>query len=192
MPAVYHGTRFATLRAMRSTIPFLAILLLGVQDVRADIGSVYFQAHGGYAGGDTEELMPGGDDPSLGPALGLQAGARLFFFEGYLDHTEMTRTGSVSRAVLGLRGDLSILKLRLAVRAGVGAMNEEDGALSGVDVEGMQRVGACARLGGALDYELTQRLFFGVGMDGEAYALEGDRTGYDVMANARLSFELGI
>ena len=65
-------------------------------------------------------------------------------------------------------------------------------ALSGTDVEGMQRVGACARLGGALDYEFTSRLFFGVGMDGEAYALEGDRTGYDVMGNARLSFELGI
>ena len=177
---------------MRNALVILGVLLLGVQDVRAELGSVFVQAHGGYAGGETEELMPGGADPALGPALGVQAGARLFLFEGYVEHTEMVRTGAVRRAVLGLHGDLSLLSTRLTLRAGVGAVSEEDAALSGVEQEGMERVGAVARLGGAVDREIAKRFFLGVGMDGEAYALEGDRTGFDVMANVRLSFELGI
>jgi hypothetical protein len=169
-----------------------AILLLGVQEVRADLFSVYLQAHGGYGGGETEELMPGGNEPALGPALGLQAGARLLMFEGYVDHTEMVRTGSVERAVFGVHGGLELLKTRLSLRAGVGALSEEDGALAGVEMEGIERVGILGRVGGAIDREITSRLYLGVGLDAEAYALEDDRRGYDVMGNVRLSFELGI
>jgi hypothetical protein len=178
---------------MRRTFPIvLGVMLFGVHEVRAEIGSVFVQAQGGYAGGDTQELMPGGAEPALGPALGLQAGARLLFLEGYVDHTEMVRTGSVQRAVVGVHGDISVLRTRLMLRAGLGALSEEDGALSGVEVEGEQRVGGLARLGGSIDREVTRRLFLGGGIDGEAYALEGDRRGFDVMANIRLSFEIGI
>jgi hypothetical protein len=181
---------------MRLPIAFAAAVVVfsawGVHDVRAELASIYVQAHGGYAGGDTEELMPGGADPALGPALGLQAGARILFLDGYLDRTQMIRTGAVSRAVLGLHGDLTLVGFRFMLRAGAGALSEEDGALSGVETEGTQRLGILGRAGGSVDREVASRLFLGFGLDGEVYALEGDRTGFDVMANLRLSFELGL
>jgi hypothetical protein len=72
-----------------------------------------------------------GKSPTSGsPMPGLQVGVRALVFEGYLDHDRFAESGAVSRGIVGLRGGFGTSGLRLVLRAGVGGLVEEGGALS--------------------------------------------------------------
>lgn len=166
-------------------------------DARAELIGVYFQGFGGVAGGESEELMPGGDPPGLGPAYGFQAGAHLLMFDGYYDRTAFSR-GSVSRLVIGLRGSSEYWRIRLTARAGVGALWEEEAVL-GEAMTLEPRSGAVARAGAALDYRLTPAIFLGFAFDAEAFAIspaeatfDDIHLGTDVMGTFHAGFQLGI
>jgi hypothetical protein len=179
-----------------------AALLLHAGAARADVVAMWLQAHGGVGGTDTSELAPGGDEASLGGALGLQAGLRFFLLEGYVDRQLLLRGGSLTRAILGLRGALSFADVRLVARGGLGRMTETRGALIDGDLPGLTREGWTARLGAAVEMEVRPMLLVGFGLDGEYYVLDNDDprfaihpdldTGFAVFGTARVTFELGF
>ena len=189
----------APFQAVRKSIFFAAMLLCATSlEARAELVGVFFQGHGGVAGGDSSELMPGGAEPGLGSAVGLKLGAHLFMLEGYYDRTAFSSGGTVSRGIVGLRGSADFTRLRLTARAGLGMMWEEDDVLGGMSASG-ERSGGVARAGLALDYRFTRAVYVGAAFDAEAFAIAPDdaamddyHTGTDVMGTLHLGFELGL
>jgi hypothetical protein len=181
---------------MRFLPATLVLVAATAGTARADILSVYLQGHGGYGGGETSQLAPGGDEPSMGPALGLQLGARVLFLEGYVDRTSFHR-GPVTRGILGLHTNLGLGSLDLRLRAGAGLISDEDGALdNAIMPTGMTRTGAVGRAGVALEGSVAPMLVLGLGLDGEYYVVRAEddqvSTGSDVFGSAYLRFTFGI
>jgi hypothetical protein len=182
---------------------FACVLFLGAGGgaARADVFSLYLQGHGGYAGGAASDLVPGSDGrDAQGPILGLEGGARVTIFDGYLTEDEYLRGGSVTRAVAGLVGSAQIARWRLTVRAGAGLLFEKGGPLEH-EPNMPDQSGVVARLGGSFDRLLGNGFLLGFGIDGEYYGLHasdagltpGDwRTGSDITGSVHLAFELGL
>jgi hypothetical protein len=183
------------MRTLVALLVLSAAWVAAAAPARAEVGSVFVSGYGGFGGTQTDQLMPGGDDPDLGGALGLQGGARVFGLEAYVDRTEYD-DGGVTRGVIGVRPSLSVGGLRLAARAGAGVISE-DGVLSGDP--GRDRRGVVARAGASLEKDLGSRLSLGLGVESEVFAVWGDEddmgdgeTGNDVLGALHLRFELGL
>jgi hypothetical protein len=168
-------------------------------EARAEIVGITFQGHAGYAGGESGQFMPGGEEPSLGPALGFQIGAHLMALDGYVDHTGFGRGGTITRAVIGMRGKIGWTKVRVVGHAGGGLIWESDGALASHDPMIESRSGLVARAGAALDYKVAKQIWLGLGLDGEYYAIAADplivdnlQTGSDLLGNLHLAFEFSL
>jgi hypothetical protein len=140
------------------------------------------------------------------PGLGFELGARVLILDGYVDYTTFGQNASIARGILGLRGGLGGGDLRLVLRAGVGGIREENGALMGAAMEAPARTGGVARAGAGIDARLDPLLYLGFMIDAETYAFPGTETvavgttnvpasysrGADVFAALRLTFEFGI
>jgi hypothetical protein len=141
------------------------------------------------------------------PGLGFELGARVLILDGYVDYTTFGQTSSVARGILGLRGGFGNGDLRLVLRAGLGGIREENGALMGTATASTPtRTGGVARAGAGLDARLDPLFYLGFMVDAETYAFPGSETiavgttnvpssynrGADVFAALKLTFELGI
>jgi hypothetical protein len=102
---------------------------------------------------------------------------------------------AVSRGIFGVRGGFGTDGMRLVLRGGVGAIHEENGALTG-PYGAPSRTGAVARVGAAIEGRISPMLYLGFGVDGERYRFPASsyapQWGTDVLASLRLTFELGI
>jgi len=187
------------MKLMAATMVGLVALAGAAGTSRADIVAVFADGHGGVAseGGATN---PDGTSSSA-TGLGYRLGARLLVFEGYYDYTGFGAGTSVSRGIFGLRGGFGSDKLRLVLRGGAGAIEEEGGALTGRGIGAPDRRGAVARIGAAVEGRIAPLLLVGVGVDGETFALPatggpygttGALTGSDVFAKLHILFELGV
>jgi hypothetical protein len=161
-----------------------ATLALAAPRAEAKLAAVY---GGGFAGYMSENNHDTG--------LGLTAGARVLIFDGYVDYTNFAANESVSRAILGLRGGFGS-KLRLVMRAGVGTLYEQNGALTGF-VGSPNRTGGVARGGAAIEGALAPTLYLGFGFDAEHFQFPDNSLGMptegnDLFAALRATFELGI
>jgi hypothetical protein len=171
-----------------------AATVLVSSGARAEVAAAYVQGYGGLASGDGAASSMSTSSPA---GLGFQLGARVLLFEGYFDHTSFGDP-SVSRGIVGLRGGFGGSGLRLVLRGGVGVIDEHGGALTGRLPGSPDRQGAVARAGLALESHIAPPLLAGFSLDGETFAFPSDfpggpsRTGSDVFASLRLTFELGI
>jgi hypothetical protein len=177
-------------------VPAALLLVATAAPASADVVAVHLKGQGGFGGLETQELMPGGDDPGLGAAWGVQLGARFTIFEGYIERNAVGE-GSVSRAVLGVRGALGFGDTRLVLRSGLAGLRETDGALAGGDETIADRSGLALRAGGAIEYKLARTLLVGFAIDSEYYGVtpggvDDIDTGFDVFGTLQLTFELGI
>jgi hypothetical protein len=189
---------------------FVVALLLapaGVDVAHADLAAIYLEGNGGFVAGETGELAPGGEEPDHGAAIGYRLGARVLFIESYIDRQNFSN-GSVTRRALGGYGSAGIGGLRLYGRAGIGIINESEGALAGDimpasarSTADLDRNGVLAYIGGGLEKEVAYALSLGVGLQSEYFRLKprdesmfGDEAtnGADVFAFAYLKFELGL
>jgi hypothetical protein len=168
---------------------------------RADLAAVYVQGNGGVTSGSVSDRPSGSQSPSHGAAFGVQAGARLLFGEGYLDHTAFTEGGSATRYVLGVRGGAGLFGLGIFARAGVGYLDEDGGALAGGLEPMPERRGVIARAGGGLEKSLSYGLHAGAAVESEYFrisprgvAVFGDKatSGSDLFGYLFLKFQLGI
>jgi hypothetical protein len=140
------------------------------------------------------------------PGFGFELGARVLILDGYVDYTAFGQSASVARGILGLRGGFGNGDLRLVLRAGLGGIREEHGALMGETMETPSRTGGVARAGAGFDARLDPLFYLGFMVDAETYAFPGAETvtvgttnisssysrGADVFAALKLTFELGI
>jgi hypothetical protein len=185
---------------MRTTpLGALALAVVGASTAHADSFSVYVQGHGGYAGANTKEVLPGGQ-PDLGPTLGLELGGKFLAFSGYFGLDDYLSRGTVTRFILNFGGDAGLAGWRVSGRIGAGLIFENNGALGGMAVPS-DRTGVVGRAGLAFDRSLSAGLFLGVGLDAEYFALKPNddsavdtsvHTGADVLGSLHLRFELGI
>lgn len=170
-----------------------AVTVATARDARADLAAVWASGHGGFESSNADAR-----DSSMG-GLGFQLGARLFLLESYFDRTGFGDGAAVSRGVIGLRGGIG-RDVRLVLRAGVGVLHEEGGALTGRMSGTPDRTGGVARIGAAVDAKMAPALLLGFGVDGERFSLPAAPgtfatsrvTGTDVFASLRLTFELGV
>jgi hypothetical protein len=179
----------------------VGIGMAGERRAHADILAAYVQGHGGVSSTDAENRSSMASN-GLAPGLGFQVGARLFIFEGYFDRTAFGQGAAVSRGILGLRAGLGAAGLRFILRAGGGVLQEEGGALTGVQLGLGDRRGVVARAGIEVEKRLVPKKFLaGLGIDGEAFSLHNpgaspfgsSRTqGTDVFASLHIKFELGL
>jgi hypothetical protein len=150
----------------------------------AKVAAVYASGQGGVQSG-----------AETGSGLGFTLGARLLIFDGYFDYFGFGQNVAVSRAILGLRGGFGTGDARLVLRGGLGAIREENGALTG-PYGAPSRTGAVARAGVALEARINPLLYLGFGVDGERYRFpantQSPQWGTDVLASLRVTFELGI
>ena len=178
----------------------LAGLVAAAGTARADVVALFADGHGGIASGGANDA--GAATPSAA-GLGYRLGARLLLFEGYFDHTGFGGGAGVSRGILGVRGGFGFGSsgVRLVLRAGAGAIEEQGGALTGRVSETPDRRGAVGRIGAAIEGRVAPLLLIGVGVDGEEYLLPdasgpygtmSATAGSDVFANLHLMFELGV
>jgi hypothetical protein len=140
------------------------------------------------------------------PALGFELGARVLILDGYVDYTTFGGNESVARGILGLRGGLGSKDVRLVLRAGVGGIREEHGALMGTAMTAPDRWGGVARAGAGIDARLDALFYLGFMVDAETYLFPGSETvavgttnipstyrqGADIFAALKLTFELGL
>ena len=186
-------------KLVTGALAVVAVIALGAPSARADVVAVYLGGYGGLSS------HPSGDarstSSSLTPGLGLELGARLLIFDGYINRAEFFDGRGVTRAIAGLRTGLDIAGARLILRAGAGVVFEQGGALTGADAR--DRHGLVARAGVAIERRLTPKVFaIGVAVDGEYFALDTVGSefsslnvrnyGSDVLASLRLQFEVGI
>jgi hypothetical protein len=164
-----------------------ALLLVAASPARADVAAVYAEGHGGSssASGVSEN------------GLGYRLGARVLIFEGYFDHTGFGDGASVSRGILGLRAGIGPQGVRLVLRAGGGVLQEQGGALTGMQLLTPERRGPVARAGVGVEGKLAPMFYLGGGIDAEAFRLpavagSGSVVGTDVFLNLHLMFELGV
>ena len=183
------GLGMRRLGVRRLVMALAAAASLAVWPARADakIATLYGTGQGG--------LQNTGDTALQG---GFEVGARVLIFDGYVDYMAFGDGKSVSRAIAGLRGGLGLGPLRFSLRGGVGAIREDDNALTlpAQDVV-VSRTGGVARLGGAVEANVAPLVWLGLGVDGEEFgffaANPGVSThGSDVLGTLKLTFELGI
>jgi hypothetical protein len=168
-----------------ATVATLAITLLSLRPAvtHADVLSIYVQGHGGMSG-DMQGATSGSD--GTGAALGVEAGAKLLFFDGYVDYDALLPGGTVLRTIVGTRIELTLYGFRLALRAGGGLRRASASSPESAFV---------TRTGVALDRKISDRLLVGLGIDGElAYALS--QPGQmppksDVVVALRVTYQLG-
>jgi hypothetical protein len=164
-----------------ATMAALAITVLSLRPAvtHADTLSIYVQGHGGMSG-----AMQGSD--GTGAALGVEAGAKLLFFDGYVDYDALLPSGTVLRTIVGTRIELTMYGFRLALRAGGGVRRASASSPESALV---------TRAGAALDRKISDRLLVGLGIDGEhPYALS--QAGQmpprsDVVVTLRVTFQIG-
>jgi hypothetical protein len=174
------------------------VVLAAARPARADLIAAYVSGFGGVSSPHTNTATP--PSSSLTPGFGVQAGARLFALELYLNHMSFDTSRAVQRAILGLRFGIQIKKYRLELRAGGGAMAEQGGALTGPVLGTEAHMGVVGRVGVAFERQMMKLLYLGIAVDGEAYALGapemlepgGWATGQDIVASLHLKFEFGI
>lgn len=137
------------------------------------------------------------NDGTSAGALGVQAGAQLFFLEAYASQTAFSGSGNVTRAVVGPFLDIDFAKWELSLHLGVGAIRDSGGVLLGNDLSGPQS-GGVARLGIELARDLGDFFAIGASLYSEAYAVRNSGTqddfnrGSSVFLSGHLRFELGI
>jgi hypothetical protein len=164
----------------------LAIGAIALTASRADakVAAVYASGQGGMQSG-----------AETGGGLGFSLGARVLILDGYFDYFSFGQNVSVSRGIFGLRGGFGTGDARLVLRGGLGAIHEENGALTG-PYGAPSRTGAVARVGAAVEARINPVLYLGFGVDGERYRFpantQSPQWGTDVLASLRLTFELGI
>jgi hypothetical protein len=147
-----------------------------------------------YASGQAGLQTKGSDNSQAG----VEIGAHLYIFDGYVDYMWLGSGRSTARAIVGVRGAVGTEHLRLVVRGGVGAIREQSGALSvPVGTISATRFGGVVRGGIALEARLWRFMWAGVGVDGEAYNFIGDSTlspqnGANVLGVVKLTFEIGL
>ena len=145
---------------------------------------------------------PGGSREST-PGVGLQGGVRLLVFEGYGDYMSFGSGISTTRAILGIRGAVSLGSFRLILRGGGGVMKEEGGAVTGQALGAPKRDGFVARAGVQLEHKLAPMLMGGFGLDAERFSLApsgtdvaatlAERTsGGDIFGSIYLKLDVGI
>jgi hypothetical protein len=150
--------------------------------------AVYVQGMGG------SQTTNSGDSAG---ALGVQAGAQLFFLEAYASQTAFSGSGSVTRAVVGPFLDIDFAKWELSLHLGVGGIRDSGGVLLGNDPTGPQS-GGVARLGVELARDLGEFFAVGASLYSETYAVRNNDTqdnwnrGSNVFLSGHLRFELGL
>lgn len=178
-------------RRISTIIVAVALTVAGPRLARAEIVAAWAEGHGGMASNSAD-----GDSPAGG--LGFQLGARVLILESYLDHTRFGEGASVTRGVIGLRGGFGSRDRRLVLRGGLGAVEEQGGALSGRSPTVPERHGGVARAGIALEARVAPLLLLGLAVDGERFVLRdpglgtGNVVGSDIFASLKMTFELGI
>ncbi len=181
----------------------LAALLTGVltgAEAHADLFTLYVQGQAGTGGTSNNEVMPGGERPSIGNGLGLRAGAQVLFLEAYVDHESFFDAGSATRAILGFQAGLSLGPLHLVGRAGAGVASENEGGIDGNTAVG-SRAGFVARAGLALEGKVAPMVVLGLGLEDEYYRMsegsnpmvDGDaHTGSDALGMLYLKLQFGL
>jgi hypothetical protein len=178
---------------------FSGVLLGAAGAAHANTAAVWAEGQGGF---DAPSLA---GNPAV-PALGLQLGARVLVFEGYVDHSGFGDGSAVTRGIVGLRGGFGSGDTRLVLHAGAGVLDEQGGAVTGHVAGTPDRHGAVGRIGGAVETKLSSDFLFGLGLDAETFELpaagvtaalgsgagSGSVVGSDVFANLHLTFELGV
>ena len=176
-----------------------AVMALGAAPARAEIASVYLGGYGGLTSHPSGDPNAGAN--ALTPGLGLELGARLLIFDAYVDHSAFLEGRGVTRVIAGLHVGFGVAGLRFRLRAGVGPVFEQGGALAGTVADTRDRHGLVARAGVAVEKRLSPKvLAIGLGVDGEYFTLDAasgepstvHSQGSDVLASLRLRFELGI
>jgi hypothetical protein len=174
----------ATMKTLILSAVAAVTVALVAPRAEAKLAAVYASGHAGMQNEGTND-----------PGFGFMLGGRVLIFDGYADYTRFNQYESVSRGILGLRGGFGE-RLRLVLRAGVGGIREEGGALTGpMGVPG--RTGGVARAGAAVEAAINPLLYLGFGFDTEHYRFPGNTLGIpsegsDVFAALRATFELGI
>ena len=172
-----------------------AVVALCAPRADAKVVALYASGEGGVQ--NTGENAPG---------LGFELGARVLILDGYVDYTSFGQSESVARGILGLRGGFGGNDVRLVLRAGLGGIREEHGALMGTAVSPESRVGGVARAGAGIDARLDPLFYLGFMIDAETFVFPGSETvavgatsvpssyqqGADVFAALKLTFELGL
>jgi len=185
----------------------LAVLLPCARDARADIVAVHLGGYGGLSSHPSGALVTSGtgasDGSSVTPGLGFEAGLRLLLFEAYVDRLAFGDGRGTTRGIVGVRAGFGIAGLRVWARAGLGAVFDQGGTLSGVDagVAVPDRHGLVARAGLGIERPLNPNVFsIGFGIDGEYFTLDSPAAamtalhsqGSDILAALRFKFEVGI
>jgi hypothetical protein len=168
----------------------VALLLSTPAIARADVLSLYLQAHQGVAGERANDLMPGRASEEMGRGFGLQAGVKVLVFEAYVDKTHYDGDAALTHAVVGLRTGVEQGRLRAYARAGVGMVEDESGLL--VAHRMSQGKGAVARAGVGLAAELTSRVFLVLSVDGEYFAFEPVSGSTEVQSGSAFFGGLGL
>ena len=172
-----------------------AVVALGASRADAKAVAIYAAGEGGVQ--NTGEGTPG---------LGFELGARVLLLDGYVGYTVYGPSESVARGILGVRGGIGDKDVRLVLRAGLGAIREEHGALMGTAMAPPTRTGGVARAGIGLDARLDPLFYLGFMVDAETFLFPGSETvavggtrvassyqqGADVFAALKLTFELGL
>ena len=165
----------------------LIVAFLDVGNAGADSMSLYLQGHGG-------------EDSSVGETVGGEAGLTLLAFNIYVGYDNYLSHGSVLRAVAGFGSDTSFGGWRLSGRLGAGVMFEKGGVFGDMNLSA-DRSGLVGRAGLSLDRRISGGLLFGIGVEGEYFALKTTddslvdtsvHTGADILGSLRLRFEIGI
>jgi hypothetical protein len=162
--------------------------MLAAPATDAKIAALYASGQGGLQNTGDTNLQ-----------AGFEVGARVTIVDAYVDYMGYGSGRSVSRGIVGLRGALGVGRLRFVLRGGVGAIREDNAALSnrGVTDVSLTRTGGVARAGGAIEARVAPLVWLGAGVDGEEYHFLSNnenmtRTGSDVLGTLKLTFELGI
>jgi hypothetical protein len=181
----------------------IAAVLTGVltgAQAHADLFTLYVQGQAGTGGTTNNEVMPGGEQPSIGNGLGVRAGAQVLFLEAYVDRESFFHAGDATRAILGFQGGLSLGPLHVMGRAGAGVASESDGGIDGNTAVGA-RAGFVARAGIAVEGNVAPHLALGLGLEDEYYRLsEGSNpmvdsdthTGSDALGMLYLKVQFGL
>jgi hypothetical protein len=171
------------------------VLALGAARAEAKALALYAAGAGGVQ--STADNAPG---------VGFELGARVLLLDGYVGYTAYGSSESVARGILGVRGGFGDKNVRLVLRAGLGGIREEHGALMGTAMAPASRTGGVARAGVGVDARLDPVFYLGFMVDAETFVFPGAETvtvggttvpssyqqGADVFAALRLTFELGL
>jgi len=162
-----------------------AVIALFASRADAKVIALYASGQGGVQ--NTGQSAPG---------LGFELGARVLILDAYVDYTAFSATESISRGIFGVRGGFGARDFRLVLRAGVGGIREDGGALTG-PLGAPARTGGVARAGASFEGRLNKLTYLGFGLDGETYRFPDNSLGIpvegsDIFAAMRLTFELGI